>query len=104
MLQERRINNGIAVMSFDDLSLICSVDGQCWWQSSKHAKTHMSALFERIEPRSGDLLIEPIKECAVARAIKVVNGEVRLGPRFTVDTTSRGKYAGNTVRKPYPCV
>ena len=85
----------------DDLSLICSADGQCWWQMKAGAKTHMAALFQRVDPRSGDLLIDPDTEDMVAQAMEVIDGRIILGKRFIMDVPQRGRTAGKACRKPF---
>ena len=67
----------------DDLVLICTCDGQQWWQRRVNTKTHISALFTAPSPVTGDMLMEVDEEDRfIGRPIKMVGRRMTfLSPR-----------------------
>jgi hypothetical protein len=63
-----------------DLVLICTCDGQQWWQRRVYAKTHISSLFTGPEVVTGDMLMEVDEEDRlIGRPITIKQGKVAFG-------------------------
>lgn len=80
-----------------ELALICTADGNAWWQPRTQARTHTTALFSSPEPRRGDLVIEVDDGEIYGRRVFAADTQVMCGSRRIL-THSTGKKAFRLIR------